>query len=172
MTRTDNPYHAEAFETFYQREYRQIVSLARALLPSNAAAEDLAQEAFIKAHQHWDRIGAYDRPIAWVRRVLINRATSLRRRLGVEWRAVNRLGAMTDETIQPDLSPETREVWAEVRRLPRRQAQAVTLHYVGGLTLDEIGETLGCSTGAVKSHLHRARARLSETLSTWSEETR
>ena len=67
---------------------------------------------------------------------------------------------------------ERNEVWAAVRRLPRRQAQAVALHYVGGLTLDEIGEALGCSTGTVKSHLHRARTRLSETLSTWSEETR
>jgi RNA polymerase sigma-70 factor (ECF subfamily) len=172
VPREDNRYHAEAFETFYRREYRQVVSLARALLPTDLAAEDLAQEAFIKAHQHWDRVGAYDRPIAWVRRVLINRATSLRRRLGAEWRAVDRLGSMTNDAVEQDLSPETREVWAAVRRLPRRQAQAVALHYVGGLTLDEIGEALGCSTGTVKSHLHRARTRLSETLSTWSEETR
>jgi RNA polymerase sigma-70 factor (ECF subfamily) len=162
----------ESFEAFYRREYTRMVAIARALLRNGSAAEDLAQESFVTAHRHWDRIGAYDDPGAWVRRVLINRATSFQRRLGAEWRAVNRLGGRADETTVPELTPQTTEVWEEVGRLPRRQAQATVLHYVDELTVEEIGVVMGCSSGAVKSHLHRARNRLSELLQEWDEEAR
>jgi RNA polymerase sigma-70 factor (ECF subfamily) len=147
-----------------------MVALARALLRSGGFAEDLAQESLLTAHRHWGRVSAYDDPGAWVRRVLINRATSMQRRLSAEWRAVHRLGGRADERTVPDLTPETTEVWDEVRKLPRRQAQAIALHYVDQLSVEEIGQVMGCSSGAVKSHLHRARARLSERLQTWDEE--
>jgi RNA polymerase sigma-70 factor (ECF subfamily) len=94
----------------------------------------------------------------------------MQRRLSAEWRAVHRLGGRADERTVPDLTPETTEVWDEVRKLPRRQAQAIALHYVDQLSVEEIGQVMGCSSGAVKSHLHRARARLSERLQTWDEE--
>lgn len=160
----------EPFEVFYRREYTRMVAVARALLRSGTAAEDLAQESFVAAHRHWGRIGGYDDPGAWVRRVLINRATSFQRRLGAEWRAFNRLGQRADERTVPELTPQATEVWEEVRRLPRRQAQATVLHYVDQLSIEEIGEVMGCSSGAVKSHLHRARNRLSERLQAWDEE--
>jgi len=162
----------ESFEAFYRREYTRMVAIARALLRNGSAAEDLAQESFVTAHRHWARVGRYDDPGAWVRRVLINRATSFQRRLGAEWRAVNRLGGRADETTVPELTPQATEVWEEVRRLPRRQAQATVLHYVDQLSVEEIGEVMGCSSGAVKSHLHRARNRLSELLQEWDEEAR
>jgi RNA polymerase sigma-70 factor (ECF subfamily) len=69
----------------------------------------------------------------------------------------------------PDLSPPTTEVWDQVGHLPRRQRQAVVLHYVGELSMNEIGEAMGRSTGAVKSHLHRARETLGRRLSDWNE---
>lgn len=164
---TETGTHPISFEIFYRQEYRQIVAVARALLHDAAAAEDLAQESFMAAHRHWDRVSRYDAPKAWVRRVMINRATSLRRRLGAEMRALARTGP---QTALPDLSPPTTEVWDEVRRLSRRQRQAVVLHYVGQLNMNEIGEAMGCSAGAVKSHLHRAREALADRLSDWNEE--
>jgi RNA polymerase sigma-70 factor (ECF subfamily) len=162
---------AETFDTFYRREYVRMVAIARALLRSGTAAEDLAQESFVAAHRHWERISRFDDPAAWVRRVLINRATSLRRRHGAEWRALSRLGGRAREDTLPELSPSGIEVWEAVRRLPRRQAQAIVLHYVDQLTVEEIGEVMGCTSGAVKTHLFRARARLSESLSAWNEES-
>lgn len=166
-----NPPAPESFEIFYRREYHRVVAIARSLLPTAAAAEDLAQESFLAAHARWDRIGRYEMPEAWVRRVVINRATSLLRRSSVERRAVDRLGGMVVEAVTQDLSPETQGIWAEVRKLPRRQAQTVALFYVGQLTVGEISEVLGCSPGAVKSHLHRGRERLAERLGSWKEES-
>lgn len=162
--------HAAGFEAFYRREYTAMVAVARALVGGSGAAEDLTQESFMAAHRHWARISGYDDPRAWVRRVLVNRATSFHRRRGAELRAVTRLGGQRQDS-QPDISPEATEVWERVRRLPRRQAQAIALHYVDQLSVEEIGEVLGCSPGAVKTHLHRARTRLGRELSAWNEET-
>ena len=161
----------EPFESFYRREYARMVAIARALLRSGSAAEDLAQESFVAAHRNWDRVSRYDDPGAWVRRVLINRATSFHRRAGAELRALTRLGGHAGEDTLPELTPPATEVWDEVRRLPRRQAQATVLHYVDQLSIEEIGEVMGVSTGAVKAHLHKARAHLSLRLGAWGEET-
>lgn len=163
-------HEAEPFEVFYRREYTRMVAIARALLRSGVAAEDLAQESFVTAHRHWGTIAGYDDPGAWVRRVLINRATSFHRKRGAEWRALTRLGGRAGEDTIPELTPQATEVWDEVRRLPRRQAQATVLYYVDQLTVEEIGEVMGCSSGAVKSHLHRARSQLSRSLAAWDQE--
>ncbi|HJQ90455.1 MAG TPA: SigE family RNA polymerase sigma factor [Acidimicrobiia bacterium] len=160
----------EPFESFYRREYARMVAIARALMRTGSSAEDLAQESFVAAHRNWDRISGYDDPGAWVRRVLINRATSLHRKAGAELRALTRLGGHAEDTI-PELTPRGTEVWDEVRKLPRRQAQATVLHYVDQLSIEEICEVMGVSPGAVKAHLHKARAHLSKRLVAWGEET-
>ncbi len=162
---------AAPFDAFDRREYSRRVAIARAMVRTGAAAEDLVQDSFAAAHRNWDRISGYEDPGAWVRRVVINRATSFRRRWGAEQRAIERLGSQSTDTL-PALSPRTAEVWEEVARLPRRQAQAIVLHYVDQLSMEEIGDVMGCSSGAVKSHLYRARARLNSSLSSWSEEQR
>jgi RNA polymerase sigma-70 factor (ECF subfamily) len=89
--------------------------------------------------------------------------------MGAELRAMSRLGNREPDTL-PELSPPATEVWDEVRRLPKRQAQATVLHYVDQLSVEEIGVVLGVSTGAVKSHLHRARSNLGRALESWREE--
>ena len=148
-----------------------MVAIARPFLRTGSSAEDLAQESFMAAHRNWDQVSGYDDPGAWVRRVLINRATSLHRKAGAELRALTRLGGQAGEDTLPELTPRATEVWDAVRRLPRRQAQATVLHYVDQLSVAEIGEVMGVSPGAVKSHLHKARAHLSRRLETWREET-
>jgi RNA polymerase sigma-70 factor (ECF subfamily) len=157
-----------SFEAFYRDEYRGMLGVAMALVDGTSVAEDLVQESFLSAHRRWDRVSQYDNPRAWVRRVLINRATSLRRRLKSELRAISRVGP--PEPAPPDLTPETTGVWRAVHRLPRRQQQAVALHYVGQLSMAEIADVMGCSEGAVKSHLHRAREQLRRDLAGWNEE--
>ncbi len=158
------------FESFYRSEYNHMVAMARALAPDRQAAEDLAQESFATAHRHWARVSRYDNPSAWVRRVMVNRATSMRRRIGAEIRAISKIGHDPDRGTVTDLSPDSTEVWEEVRRLPKRQQQAVVLHYVGQLSTDEIGAVMGCSGGTVKAHLHQAREHLRVQLTDTSQE--
>jgi DNA-directed RNA polymerase specialized sigma24 family protein len=73
--------HVEGFDAFYASEYRRVVALAYALLGNRVAAEDVAQETFLVTFRLWEQVSGYEKPRAWVRRVLVNRATSsLRRR--------------------------------------------------------------------------------------------
>ncbi len=95
----------ESFESFYRREFRNVVGLAYALSGSRLGAEDLAQEAFVIAHQRWDRIGEYDKPGAWVRRVVANLAVSAFRRKAAEAKAITRLAGQRHQPL-PELEPE------------------------------------------------------------------
>jgi RNA polymerase sigma-70 factor (ECF subfamily) len=158
---------ADSFEAFYRCELSGLVAFARALSGS-AAAEDIAQDAMLAAYRRWDLVGGLDAPGAWVRRVCANRAVSTLRRRQVEARALLRLGSRRSEA-EPDAA-EHRAFWAEVRRLPRRQAQVVALHYVYDLGIAEIAMTLDCAEGTVKVHLSRARAALSSRFETSSTE--
>ena len=153
----------ESFENFYQREFRDVVGLAYALSGSRFGAEDLAQEAFIKAHERWDRISGYDKPGAWVRRVVANLAVSRFRRRSAEKKALSRLAGERQQGIS-DLEPEDEEFWQMVRDLPKRQAQATALFYVEDRSVADIAEILECSSSTAKVHLFRARQALATKL--------
>src|SRR5918992_5827136 len=88
----------ERFKAFYEREYHRVVGFAYAVAGSWEAPEDATQEAFLRAHRQWERVGRYDQPGAWVRRVAANLAVSAFRRRLAEAPAVVRLGARR----QPD----------------------------------------------------------------------
>lgn len=155
----------EPFERFYEREFRSVVGLAYALSGSRAASEDLAQEAFIAAHGNWDKIGSYEKPEAWVRRVVSNLSVSRFRRRATEMKALTRLAGFRNETtVLPTLPSEAEEFWSHVRKLPKRQAQAVALHYLEDLPVVEIAEILECSPNTVKVHLFKGRRKLADRL--------
>ncbi len=154
------------FGAFYRREYTAVATLTMVLTRNAAAAEDLAQDAFLRAHRDWDKVAQFENPEGWVRRVATNLAMSRFRRMRAEARALLRLSPRTSNDA---MSPEATEFWAEVRRLPGRQAQVVALHYVEDRTIDEIAAILGITSGSVKTHLHRARQTLASKFGTREE---
>jgi RNA polymerase sigma-70 factor (ECF subfamily) len=158
----------EAFDTFYVRELPRLVALARALTGSSAAAEDVAQDAMIAAYRRWDEVSGLDLPAAWVRRVCVNRATSHLRRRSSEARAMLRLSSARGR--DSELDPIDADFWAAVRRLPRRQAQSIALHYLYDMSVTDIALTLGCSSSSVKAHLVRGRTALARALDLPHEE--
>ncbi len=139
-----------------------MIGLAYALSGSRAAAEDLAQEAFLAAHRQWDKVGSYDKPQAWVRRVVANMSVSLFRRKMREAKALARMRG--SEAYLPALPAEDEEFWRHVRALPKRQAQVIALHYLEDRSVADIAEVLDCAENTVKVHLHKGRARLAERL--------
>jgi len=153
----------EPFDRFYEREYRPVVALAYALSGSTSGVEDLAQEAFLVAYREWDRVGRYDDPGAWVRRVVANRSVSVWRRRVAELKALSRLVGR-NRTAPTEMESANEQVWKAVRRLPRRQAQVVALRYLEDRPVDEIAGILECSAGTVKQHLFRARKALAARL--------
>ncbi len=113
----------EPFDAFYRREYPQMVSVVYALTGQRWAAEELAQEAFIRAFRAWGTVSGYDKPGAWLRRVTINLATSHVRRRVTEAKAMALvvLRLRTPLEIHP---MDSEPLWAGVRALPRRQRES------------------------------------------------
>ena len=160
----------EDFEDFYVREYPAMVGLAYALSGSRWGAEDLAQEAFLAAHRDWGRVGAYQQPAAWVRRVVANLAVSAFRRRVAETKALARIALGRGEAV-PDLAAADPEFWAAVRALPRRQAQVMALFYLEDRSIADVAGILDMTLGTVKRHLYDGRKALAGRLRVQEEES-
>lgn len=157
------PPHVETFTSFFRREYADLVSLGWALTGTREAAEDVVQEAMTTLYRRWDDIAHVRDPHAYARRMCMNLAASSFRRRTSELRALLRLASQRPTVDQlPDTAAG---FWAEVRLLPRRQAQTVALYYGCDLSVAEIAETLDMAEGTVKVHLSRARHALADRLS-------
>ena len=150
------------FESFYRSESGRVLAVVTALTGNRAVAEELTQEAFATAHRKWAKISGYDQPGIWVRRVAVNRAISSLRTRQAERRALDRVGRLPARP-DADLSVND-ELWAAIRALPDKQAQAIALTYVEDLPPARVAEILGCREGTVKSHLNRARQTLAARL--------
>lgn len=150
--------------------FRVILSL---LGPGRAGeAEELAQEAFVKAYRKLDGFRGDAAFGSWLYRIAYNLALDHRSRLAFQ---ADR-GSVAELEATPDPSPRAdpfttardarrRELVGEcLRELPPAWAAAVHLHYWLGMTVPEIAVQLGSPEGTIKSHLHRARARLHEML--------
>lgn len=159
----------EDFDSFYRRSFAGLVVLAVAVTGQRAGAEDVVQDAMLDAHRRWDRVGAYDAPRSWVRRVVIQRATKVSRKRANERRSQLRAAAGTDGTATSErgLDPELR---AALAALPPQQRAVLALHYLEDLSVRDTADLLGIADGTVKVHLSRGRAALATQLSSTTDE--
>ncbi len=152
----------EAFADFYRQHYRSVLGIVLTLSGSATAAEELTQDAFVKAHRRWDELLDHDNPEAWVKRVAINLARSWGRRRVAEVKAIARLRRQRP-TVE-SLPESAEQIWAAVRQLPGNQAASIALRYHDDKSIDEIAAVLGCSAATVRVHLHRGRRTLASRL--------
>src|SRR3984957_7078225 len=143
-----------AFEGLYQLAYR----VAFRMLGDRGDAEDVAQETLTRAVLRWSRL--QDRPEGWVTRVASNLAIDRYRR---RKRPVAPLTGPVG-IVDPYLG-ERGDLVHALRRLPRRQREAVVLRYLADLSEAQVAREMGCSIGAVKSHGARGLASLRRELS-------
>lgn len=155
------------FEEFYQAAYARLVGQLLPVTGDFQQAEDVVQEAFVRALDHWPRVSKYELPEAWVRRVAINLALSELRRLRRRAAALLRLGTARAE---PQLSEHTTEMVDLLRRVPANQRAAVLLHDVLDLPIDQVAEQLGVPASTIRGRLARARATLGSYLTADAKE--
>jgi len=139
------------------------------LLGAGHEAEDVVQEAFVKAFRALPsfRGGASFR--AWLLRIVANEthnlARSRRRRAATELRAANLEPVRDDDPAARALADAAGAALLEaVRALPEKYRAVVICRYFLDLTEGETAEVLGCPRGSVKSRAHRAFARLRDLL--------
>ncbi len=151
----------DGFAAFYAGSYRRLLGQLFAVTGDLAEAENLLQEAYARAFARWAQVRAYDFPEAWVRRVALNLAAMAARRLRRRAAALLRLGP--PPTV-PELSAELLDLHHALRVLPLGQRQAIVLHHLAGLPVEEVARELGLPAGTVKSRLARGRRALAHML--------
>ena len=146
------------------REHQQSAfRLAYLFLGDATEAEDVGQEAFVRAYRALDRFDA-TRPFRpWLLSIVTNLARNRRRSLGRYLAAWRRLVQTTSDCAPAAYEPETwraQALWQAVRRLSQQDQEIIYLRYYLELPESETASTLGVAPGTVKSRLHRALARL------------
>lgn len=152
----------ESFSAFAHREYPRVVGALTYLVGDVGVAEELAQDALVRAHDRWDRVGGLDRPGAWLHHVAVNLANSHFRRRRAERRALRRVAADPPSTVHD--TAETLAVRAAVAALPRRQREVVAYRFFLGHDVATTAAALGIAEGTVTSTTADAVANLRRAL--------
>jgi RNA polymerase sigma-70 factor (sigma-E family) len=146
----------EAFTSFYRHQYAPMVRLAFLLVGSEAVAEELVQDAFLRVRGPVEQV---ERPDAYLRRAVVNACRNHHRHRAVERRGAARLAG------GDGAEPELEHLADALARLPERQRAVLVLRYYIGCSEAEIADALGCRPGTVKSLSSRGLAALREVLS-------
>jgi len=166
--RTLNPEDRKIFEALAKQHYKQAYHIAYRMTGGHARAEDLTQEAMVRAYQSFHRYRR-DLPFAnWLYRIIVNlHIDELRRRPKAWVDSVEDLPALME---LPDLNSDpsdmilSQEIDARIQRalcaLPRDFRMSVVLCDIEGLSYEEIAEVMQCSIGTVRSRIHRGRNQL------------
>jgi len=150
-------------DSFAAASYHRLLGQLFAVTGDLAEAENVLQEAYVRAFARWSQVRAYDRPEAWVRRVALNLAAMAARRLRRRAAALLRVGP---PPAVPELSPEFLDLHNALRALPLGQRHVIVLHHLVGLPVEEVARELRVPTGTVKSRLARGRRALADVLDT------
>lgn len=164
------------FDAHVRRCHRQAYNIAYRMTGNHADAEDVTQEAFLRAYRFFDR---YNRQMPfenWLYRIISNVVIDeLRKKPKVKCQSLDQplpnTGSESEIRMEiPDVSTDPEHMMLQVELdeplqkalnvLPPDFRQAVILADVEGLSYEDISESMGCSLGTVRSRLHRGRKML------------
>ena len=149
-----------SFEAFYAAHFQRLSAQLYAYTGDGSVAQDFVQEAFCRAYPRWAKLCEYEDPLAWIRKVAWNLATSRFRQLRVA--RVHAVKQREQHVEEP--SPDRVILAKALATLPERQRRAVVLRYLADLTIEQIADQEGVAEDTVKSWLHRGRAALAAQL--------
>lgn len=138
----------------HRRRYAPMVRLATLLLGSQAQAEEVVQDCFVRMCSRFERL---EEPSAYLRVAVVNACRSAGRR-----RALERTRPALERPECAEL--DALELLDALSSISSRQRAALVLRYYEGMSGQEIARALGCRPGTVKSLIHRGLERLREEL--------
>jgi RNA polymerase sigma-70 factor (sigma-E family) len=150
-----------AFSELVAARSGALLRTAYVVVGDHQLAQDLLQEALVKAYVAWPRLRDTAKAEAYVRRTIVTTAISWSRRRSFHEPPVERVAEATDGDETDRLA--THDVlWEQVRGLPPRQRAALVLRYYEDLSEADTADLMGCSVGTVKSQVAAALAKLRE----------
>jgi RNA polymerase sigma-70 factor (sigma-E family) len=145
---------AEDFARLCEDEWAIVFRTAYLITGDRAEAEDLTQEAFLRAYERWSTVSTLDRPQAWLQRVVVNLALSWHRRVGVRRRV------QFEQPAIQELVAIDQDVVVALRALPPRQRMALVLRFFADQSVEEVATALGRKPGTVRALTAQGISRL------------
>ncbi len=143
--------------------------IAYGVLGNSADAEEVAQEAFLRAYQKFSSLREADKFRAWVNRIVfrlaLNRQRGYRRRLARDaaWQ-ITETRAMIDGARDAEQRVMLERLRREIERLPQKFRSVLQLSLVEEMDAADVGAVLGIPAGTVRSRVHTARKLLLEVM--------
>lgn len=155
----------QAFAVLYRRHYPMIAGYIYRRVGNAHLTEDLVAEVFLTAMRYLPRYRQRGAPWrAWLYRIATSTLTRWvkreRRRLVVEEERM----LHTPGATSADSKPDAERARVAMLTLPPKHQAVLSLHYLEGMSLEEVAATIGCRLGTVKSRLSRGRDALREKL--------
>ncbi|MFC8370029.1 SigE family RNA polymerase sigma factor [Streptomyces sp. CB02400] len=151
----------EEFDAFYATAFPRLTGQLYAFTGDLGEAQDVVQEAFVRAWDRRRKLLADEAPEAWVRTVAMRLAVS-------RWRRTRRWLELVRRTppqeTTPGPGPDRTALVAALRQLPEQQRMAVVLHHLCDLSVEQVASETGAPVGTVKARLSRGRAALARHL--------
>jgi RNA polymerase sigma-70 factor (ECF subfamily) len=169
MARADACNPETGFGERVAENQRRVFQIAYGVLRNSADAEEVAQEAFLRAYQKFDSLREAEKFRAWVNRIVfrlaLNRQRGYRRRLARDtaWQNTETT-AMVDGAKDAEQRVMLERLEREVWRLPEKFRSVVQLSLVEEMDACDVGVVLGIPEGTVRSRLHTARKLLLEVM--------
>jgi RNA polymerase sigma-70 factor (ECF subfamily) len=159
---------AEEYDYLVSKYLRRVVSIAWGIVRNAHDAEDLAQEAFVKAYENIGRFRGGQPFGPWIYRIVTNASLDVlkhRNKFRHEEIPETEPAARRDDATLPAMSHElAQRIDAALSELPEMQRIVARLHLVEEFDHDEIAGMMDLSEGTVRSHLSLARKKLREKL--------
>ena len=151
-------------EAVFTASYRRLVVQLYGVVGDANEAEDLVQEAFVRAYAAGRRFARVENPEAWLRTTAVNLYRN-------RWRKLRNFArirdSLTGQLVRPTDFPgleQHLEVVDALRRLPENLRVVLVLHYLADRQVHQIADELGIAEGTVKSRLSRGRAAMATLL--------
>ena len=155
----------ELLVRLFDQHYTSLVRLASFLLDDVSICEEVVQDAFVKM-QVIKETPAVGKEAAYLRSIVLNGARSKMRRRIVKKRFLAQERPAVVPSLESEVINETEKqrIIALLRKLPKRQAEVLTLRFYMDLSENEIAQTLNISKGSVKTHASRGLDKMAELL--------
>ncbi|HOS92806.1 MAG TPA: sigma-70 family RNA polymerase sigma factor [Armatimonadota bacterium] len=164
----------EAFGALVDRHRQRVFGVAYRMLGDVEAANDVAQEAFVRAFERLESFRSSGSFVAWLVSIASNLCIDIQRR---SRRTPMSLDVMQEEKGYDPADPRQAAIehrlgtdeaadaiHQALEKLPAAQRLAITLRHIEGLGYEEIGQAMGVPVGTAKTHVHRGRERLARML--------
>ncbi len=167
------------FTTFMRNYQDMVYTTAVRLLGNEAQAEDISQDVFLKAFEHWDNLQTSDTAGGWLKTVTTNLSINHLQRYRKRWRFFSEFIRHDDDEGEERevefASPEDfleglgladRRAWVEraLERLPEHQRVPLVLFHFEDMPYEDIAKRLGVSLSKVKTDILRGREALAQVL--------